>query len=64
MRERPIVVTLPPEDYHRLEEMGRAEERDPFQQACWLLKRALRRDATESRPALADRCEHVECAVA
>lgn len=36
-----IVLTLPPDEFDRLERLGAEQERDPWQQARWLLRRAL-----------------------
>jgi hypothetical protein len=36
-----VVLTLTAEDWDRLVALGRAEERDPYQQARWLLLRGL-----------------------
>jgi hypothetical protein len=44
MRGRPrkqVVITLIAEDWDRLVELARVSERDPYQQARWLLLRAL-----------------------
>ena len=41
MRTRVLPIILPPSTYRRLELEARAQERDPLQQARWLLKQAL-----------------------
>jgi hypothetical protein len=41
MRMKCLPIVLPPAVYTRLERAARAEERDPLQQARWILKRAL-----------------------
>jgi hypothetical protein len=41
MREMALPVYLPRPTYERLVQLAHAEDRDPTQQASWLLKRAL-----------------------
>jgi hypothetical protein len=41
MRAKLIPLYLPPDLYSRLERAARAEDREPVQQAAWLLRRAL-----------------------
>ena len=41
MQSRLVPIYLPKEIYSRLEEAAIAEERDPIQQARWILRRAL-----------------------
>ena len=41
MREKCIPLYLPPSIYEQLVALAQAEERDPSQQARWLLRRAL-----------------------
>ena len=43
-------LRLDADDYRRLEEAARTEERDPLQQARWLIKRSLG-DVTSPAPA-------------
>jgi hypothetical protein len=49
-------LSLPTELYKHLEQRGRAEERDPLQQARWLLRQVLTApEAQDTRePALTD----------
>jgi hypothetical protein len=49
MRTKCLPIVLPPSVYTRLERAARAEERDPLQQARWILKRALNAPE-ETRP--------------
>lgn len=56
---RQVVVTLSAEEWRALSAQATADDRDPFQQARWLLVRALgvRADAADERsqaPATAD----------
>ena len=44
MRTRCLPILLPPSYYRRLEREARAAERDPVQQARWILKQALLAD--------------------
>jgi hypothetical protein len=37
-----LPIVLWEQDYSRLERLARAEERDPLQQARWILKQVLR----------------------
>ena len=46
MRSRVLPIILPPPEYRQLERDARANERDPVQQARWLLKQALAQEAT------------------
>jgi hypothetical protein len=41
MRQKVLPIVLPPDRYAKLERMARSSERDPVQQARWLLKQAL-----------------------
>ena len=41
MQGKMVPLVLSTDIYRRLEEAGAAEERDPVQQARWILKRAL-----------------------
>ncbi len=41
MRNRQIVVALNPAEYDRLAAVARREDRDPYQQARWMLRAAL-----------------------
>jgi hypothetical protein len=41
MRAKILPIILGPTAYRRLEQEARAQERDPLQQARWLLKQAL-----------------------
>ena len=36
-----IIVALQPDEFRRLEQWARVEERQPDQQATWLIRRAL-----------------------
>ncbi len=47
MRTRVLPIILPPSTYHRLEQEARAQERDPLQQARWLLKQVLSQGSDE-----------------
>jgi len=40
-QRRQVVVVLRPEEWDRLERMARDAERDPYQQARWLVLRGL-----------------------
>ena len=40
-----LPIVLPPSTYRRLEQEARAAERDPLQQARWILKQALAGEA-------------------
>ena len=42
-----LPIVLPPPEYRRLQREARANERDPVQQARWLLKQALAQEATD-----------------
>lgn len=48
-RPRPLPIVLAKDDYQRLEVLARAEERDPIQQARWILRRALGNGNPDSR---------------
>lgn len=48
---RHIIVTLTPEEWDRLVRAGLADERDPWQQARWLLRQHLGGDPSEAEPA-------------
>ncbi len=52
MRTKVLPIILPPSTYRRLELEARAHERDPIQQARWLLKRALGEPDDDRRAAL------------
>lgn len=41
MRSKCLPIYLDPDTYRRLERQALAEERDPLQQARWLLRQAL-----------------------
>ena len=41
MRNRVLPIILPPSAYRRLELEARSQERDPVQQARWILRQAL-----------------------
>ena len=43
-------IVLPSDAYARLERQARAHERDALQEARWMLKEALRREAPADRP--------------
>lgn len=50
MRSRCLTLYLSGSEYDRLREEAKAEERDPLQQARWILKQALvtdRRDQSD-----------------
>ncbi len=54
MRQKVLPIILPSDAYARLERRARANERDALQEARWLLKEALKRDAASDavdRPA-------------
>ena len=53
MRTKVLPIILPPSAYRRLELEARAQERDPVQQARWLLKQALGEPADNRTAALA-----------
>ena len=46
MPTKVLPIVLPPSTYARLEREARAAERDPLQQARWILKQALAADAS------------------
>ena len=48
MRTKCLPLYIPSDLYKRLEERATAEERDPLQQARWLLKQALSEDTDRS----------------
>ena len=50
MRDKCLPLYLPADVYRRLEQQAVAWERDPIQQARWLLKEALERDTPADRP--------------
>lgn len=50
-KPRLLPIVLSRDDYRRLEALARAEDRDPLQQARWLLRRALGESAPQQRPA-------------
>ena len=52
MRTKVLPIILPPSAYRRLELEARAQERDPVQQARWLLKQALGEPDTDRSAAL------------
>lgn len=41
MQVRRLPLSLPPDEYERLRQIAEAEDRDPVQQARWILRRAL-----------------------
>jgi thioredoxin-like negative regulator of GroEL len=41
MRTRRLPLVIPQQDYKKLEELAKAHERDPMQQARWMLRQAL-----------------------
>ncbi len=47
MRSRCLTFYLSGSEYDRLREEAKAEERDPLQQARWILKQALAPDQRE-----------------
>ena len=47
MRTECIPVYLPRDEYIELERIAKAEERDPFQHARWILRRAITQAAHE-----------------
>ncbi len=47
MRSRCLTLYLSGSEYDRLREEAMAEERDPLQQARWILKQALTTDQRE-----------------
>lgn len=47
MRSRIISLSLPKTEYERLCRSAEADERDPVQQARWILKQALAQDQRE-----------------
>jgi hypothetical protein len=49
VRQKILPIILPSDAYARLERQARANERDTLQQARWLLKEALRREAPIDR---------------
>lgn len=58
VRARRIVLTLPPEEFMALERQAEQHERDVWQEARWLLRRAIaeqqageRAEADDARPA-------------
>ena len=53
MRTRILPIILPRDAYAQLEREARAQERDPLQQARWILKQAL--EAGESARLANDR---------
>ena len=52
MRTKVLPIILPPSTYRRLELKARAQERDPLQQARWLLKQALSEPENDRSAAL------------
>jgi len=38
---RILPLAIPGDEYRRLEEIGRAEERDPLQQARWIIRQHI-----------------------
>ena len=52
MRTKVLPIILPPSTYRRLELEARAQERDPVQQARWLLKQALGEPDTDRSAAM------------
>lgn len=42
MKSRRLPLMIPEEDYQRLVDIGKREERDPIQQARYLLRKILR----------------------
>lgn len=61
---RHLVLTMLPDEWDRLVTQARAAERDPYQQARWLLLRGLDRAPIESAPAPDGPAQEVESAVA
>ncbi len=51
MRSKVLPVILPPRSYAELERQARASERDPIQQARWLLRQALEDRSDGALPA-------------
>ncbi len=49
MRTRHVPIILPADEYSKLAEMAKAEERDPLQQARWILRQAISRQQDTSR---------------
>lgn len=47
-RVRPLPIVLDRDDFRRLDELARDQERDPVQQARYMLRCALR-DSSESK---------------
>lgn len=58
-RRRTLVLVLAPDDWKLLERQARDNERDPFQQARWLLVQQLRAEV----PAALDDQESARVAV-
>lgn len=50
MRDKCLPLYLSADLYRRLEQQALAWERDPIQQARWLLKEALRQETPTDRP--------------
>ncbi len=54
MRTRRLPLIIPAEDYNHLVELGRSEERDPLQQALWILRQALKSTEHQAAPRQSD----------
>lgn len=50
MRTKCLPINLSPDLYERLEQRALAEERDPLQQARWLLRQALTTEGDDRAP--------------
>jgi hypothetical protein len=55
VREKCLPLYLPPDVYRRLEQRALAEEREPVQQARWLLRQVLEDDQRAAASASAAR---------
>jgi len=57
MKARRVVLTLEPAEYEALEHVAAAQERDPWQQARYLLRRAIAQQQAveQAKPAAAER---------
>lgn len=61
MRDKCLPLYLPPDVYQALAERARAAEREPVQQARWMLKQALGTPASGAAPRGDQEADHAAC---